>query len=274
MFESTTISVQTVTITREVAEVLLGQNRHNRKISRGNLASVKHALTRGEWKLNGEAVKIATDGTILDGQHRLVAVADTGIPIETVLITGLPHETQETMDTGKSRSLSDVLTLRGYTGTVPLAATLAAIIRAEEYSLRGAVQTSLKYPVSNAQALARLESEPQIAQIAQDTKKFGRIGLPGKTASLLYYVFSKIDAEDCEFFFNKLYTGEGMERGNPILTLRNTLIASKSTKGEKNPVYILAITIKAWNKFRAGESAQLLRFTSGGATPETLPEPR
>lgn len=274
MFESNTINVQTVTVTQQIAKTLLGQNLHNRKISNNNLSKVKHALLRGEWKLNGEAIKIAKDGAVLDGQHRLAAVAETGIPIETILITGLDNEVQETMDTGKSRTLADVLALRGYTSTSSLAATLAGIIRSEEYSLRQSVQVSSKEPVSNAQAIARLEAEPDIEQIAIDTKKLGRIGLPGRIASILYYRFAQIDAEDAQFFFDRLYTGESMERGYPILTLRNTLLSSKDGKGEKSASYLMAVTIKAWNKFRAGETASIIRFTIGGATPEKFPEPR
>lgn len=269
---TTTLSVQTITITPEYAEKLLGRNTHNRKVSPTNLARVKHALLRGEWKLNGEAIKIAADGRILDGQHRLLASVETGLSFETLVISGLDSETQNTMDTGKSRTLPDVLGLAGYGSASSLAATIAGVIRLQRHGARISLHASSAYPVSVTEAMARLQSEPSLEDLARETKKFGRIGLPGRVASVLYYYFSTIDATDADYFFEKLFAGDSLDRGNPILTLRNALIASKTTKGSANPVHLAAITIKAWNKYRAGESASILRFTPGGANPEAFPE--
>ena len=141
--------------------------------------------------------------------------------------------------------------------------------------MRAAVKSSAVYPVSNQEALARLESEPTIADVARDTQRFGRIGLPGRLAAILYYAFSKIDADDAEAFFDRLASGEGLVRGNPIFVLRAALLGSKTAKGSANPVWLSALTIKAWNKFRAGDDAVgLLKFTQGGAYPEAFPEPK
>src|SRR5690625_1412976 len=116
------IKHETVVITAEKATILLGSNTHNRSISKSNLRSIKNSLLRGEGKFNGEAIKIAADGTILDGQHRLLACKETGISFKTLLITGLPADIQHTMDSGKTRSHGDVLKLAGYTNSIKLAA--------------------------------------------------------------------------------------------------------------------------------------------------------
>lgn len=66
-----------------------------------------------------------------------------------------------------------------------------------------------------------------------------------------------------------------MDRGNPILTLRNLLIGAKAdSRGEINQTYIAAVTIKAWNRYRSGDPVSQLRFRVGGANPESFPEPR
>lgn len=265
---------EVVTITPEYAEYLLGQNTRNRKISPSNLNTVISALKRGEWKLNGEAIKVAHDGVILDGQHRLLAVVRTGIPIRTLLITGLAADTQQTMDTGKARSLSDVLGLRGYKNSPSVAATVAAVIRSEDYSLRTSVGVTTGYPVTVPQAIARLEAEPSLLDLAAFSRRYAPIGMAGRVAAVSYYAFSKIDQDDTDHFFDKLLSGEGLDRGNPILTLRNALLSLRTERGSKNQTYVLAITIKAWNKFRAGDSCSILRFTPGGANPEKFPHPQ
>lgn len=272
------IKTNIVTVTAEDAERLLARNTRNRKVSRTALEQIKASLVRGEWKLNGEAVKVASDGTILDGQHRLYACVETGISFPTLLITGLEHDTQDTMDTGKVRSHADVLALNGYANATTLAATVVAIIRAERYSIKAAMSSSggsAAWPVTRKQMLDRLDSEPTLTDIANFGKKYGRIGLSGRAASTLFYFFSKIDADDAEHFFSKILTGDGLERGNPILTLRNHLITLKDdSKGERNLRYVAAVTIKAWNKFREGEQLSQMKFRTGGANPEVFPEPR
>jgi len=272
MFETTEITTQIATITKDVAQTLLRQNANNRSVSPQNLANVKNSLLRGEWRLNGEAIKVARDGSLLDGQHRLIAVAETGIPIETVVISGLEPEIQATMDTGKSRTLGDVLRMRGYAQSHSLAALATGLERMDNYSLRSVVQTGNGAPVSVAQGLARVEREPGLADVVRRVARVKGI-LPGRIAGVLYYVFSGIDFDDAEHFFDKLQTGEGLEQGNPILALRNILFSARDQRGQKNPVWMMAVTIKAWNKFRAGEEATILRFKQGGAAPDAFPEP-
>jgi len=269
------IKTSIVTISAERANELYGKNTNNRNISPANLAQIENSLRRGEWKLNGEAIKIAEDGTVLDGQHRLAACIKTGIPFETLLITGLPLETQVTMDSGKARSPGDVLKLEGFPAPKNLASVIVGVIRAERYGLRAAVaQAASGYPVSRKQVLDRAKQDPHMQDLMRQSTKFNKIGLPGQTAAILMQEFSKIDSEDADFFFDKLLAGDGMERGYPILTLRNQLWAIKtSSKGTRNRAYIAALTIKAWNKFRDGESASLLKFVQGGAKPEAFPEP-
>lgn len=270
---SKTIKSEIVTINAEKAATLLDANTGNRKLSQNNLSAIKASLQRGEWKLNGEAVKISDTGKILDGQHRLVACVETGISFQTLIVYNVPDETQVTMDSGKSRTHADVLTLAGYTNAISLAATALAVVRTEQYSLRAALATGAAYPVTRNQILERVKAEPNLIEVAQYGKKFSRIGLAGRLASLMFYELSKIDSQDAQHFFEKLRTGDSLERGNPILTLRNQLLTVKDNqRGATNQTYIAALIIKAWNKFRAGDQCLQLKFVVGGASPDKFPE--
>lgn len=271
------IKAEVVTITAEKAKTLLANNTNNRDVKPAGVAQIKTALQRGEWKLNGEAIKIAEDGTILDGQHRLIACMETGIAFQTLLVTGLSNDTQDTMDTGIVRTVGDVLKLNGYTNSVGLAASTLAIIRAEQYSIRAATVSSggSAYPVTRRQVLDRVKAEPTLEDVSRYGKKFSKIGIQGRLASLLWYEFSKINSADAEYFFEKLLTGEALDRGNPILTVRNILIALKNNeKGTRNQTHTAGLVIKAWNKFRDGEDALRISYTAGGANPDSFPEPK
>lgn len=274
MYNSNDINIEIVTISPAYAKTLLDANTANRKVSQRNLGRLKESLTNGEWKMNGEAIKIAEDGRVLDGQHRLHACVETGISISTVIMYGLEGSAQDTMDSGKSRTPADALTLRGYKNGTQLAAITIAVIRYGRAGVKAGLESSGTYAVTTPQVIARVESEPALVDLASLTYGFRRGGLTGRTSGLLYYIFSEIDPADADDFMTRLASGEGLERGNPILTLRNALIALKSERGQKNQVYVGAIAIKAWNKYRDGAQLMQLRYTPGGANPESFPEPK
>lgn len=270
------ISTQRVTISPEFATQLLANNRQNRRLNRagGHYRSIVRALNNGEWRFNGDAIRVASDGTLLDGQHRLTAVVETGVAIDTLLVTGLPNETQLTVDTGKKRNFGDVLSMRG----VQNAAIAAAITRrALIYSLYGArVAYSPAGPtLSNVELLDLYETHKsridRAATIAQ--RMYTPTRVPASLLGLLALEFDSIDVDDANYFWARLYDGAGLDADHPILTLRHSL---ERINNEVNTTatqeYRAAIIIKAWNFYRKGRSAKRLQYRPGGATPETFPE--
>ncbi|MFD0393422.1 hypothetical protein ACFQ3Z_16450 [Streptomyces nogalater] len=107
------VKAEFVVITPDVARDMLRRNTHNRPIRQNRVNANVRMMLAGQWDVNGEAVKIAHDGTILDGQHRLLAVVKSGVTITTLVVTGLPLKAQDTMDGGAKRTAGDVFALRG-----------------------------------------------------------------------------------------------------------------------------------------------------------------
>ena len=274
MFISKTIKTDVVTITPKMAEKLLGKNIRNRNVSPGNYNKLCEALRNGEWELNGEAIKIGNDGSILDGQHRLMACRDTGVPFQTLIVYGLDTGAADTMDQGKSRSIANVLALHKYPSPTHVASLVSGIIKMEKGGIRQGVHNSSNVAVTANQVVERLEKEPELVEIMRFGQSMRPSGLSAKVSGVLYYKFSQIDQEDADDFFAKLRDGAGLERGNPILALREKLISMKSeTNRRSSAILMAALTIKAWNAYRHGETVKLLRWTAGGASPEKFPEP-
>ena len=123
------MAIEVETISPEVTAALLEANRHNRHMRPPRVIQLADVMRRGEWVLNGETIKIATDGTLLDGQHRLQAVVDSGVTIETYVMRGMPPEVQDTVDTGRRRRLADVLAIEGHTDSHALGASLSMLHR-------------------------------------------------------------------------------------------------------------------------------------------------
>ena len=99
---NTTVTTRMAVITPEQASEWLEQNTHNRKLRTHQVAAMVRDIQAGNWKWNGDSIKFAKDGTLLDGQHRLHAIVESGQPIEMLVIEGLDKDTQATMDTAQS----------------------------------------------------------------------------------------------------------------------------------------------------------------------------
>lgn len=266
------ITAEVITIDLELAKSLLANNTHNRNPKPSNLKKVVRALQNGEWALNGEAIKIAADGTILDGQHRLIGIVQTGISMTTLVIRGLANETQETMDGGSPRSAADVLKLRGEDNCVTLASIAKKVRLAETISIKAAVSNS--YVLTTSEVVRTVDETPGLRDTAKQANRVSQhTGMSASLAGLLIHVFYKIDQDDAEFFFDKLVTGELLKQGDPIYHLRKTLAEVKAVRGQKSMTFVAAVAIKAWNKYRAGEQVSILKFAAGGANPENFPEP-
>src|SRR5262249_7354433 len=88
-----------------------------------------------------------------------------------------------------------------------------------------------------------------------------------------YWLFSRIEPDDAEHFFNRLHDGQNMAKGDPIYEFRRVMETTKSMRGERSTTFITAVMVKAWNAYRDGKAVQVLTFRPGGAKPEQFPEP-
>lgn len=270
MTTTTTHNVELVLITPELAHEYLGQNTHNRALRHRVVSAYAADMANGDWLWNGESIKFAADGQLLDGQHRLAAIVEADVPVNMLVIRGLPNIAQETMDGGAKRKFSDVLKLRGESSYVTLAATVRAVA-GWQLGHRGGAPGNL----TNAQLLKTLEEFPWLRDGVTQINYVGiHSGLPASVAGLLWWLTVQIDAEDSDGFFRRLCSQENHKSTDPVFELRKCIANSSSVRGERSTRYLLAVSIKAWNKYRAGEPVGQLKFRPGGANPESFPEPK
>lgn len=263
-------------VTPEIAREWLLRNTHNRNVRQRVVLAYAADMEAGNWQWNGESVKFAEDGTLLDGQHRLAAIAESGVTLSMLVVRGLPNQTQETVDGGAKRKFSDVLKLRGE--AVPL--VLAAIIRRVGMWDDGKrwVQGGGGYAPTNAQMLQVLEKYPWLRDLAQPAQNVAvHCGMPASIIGFGWWLFSMIDGEDIsgdvENFFARLGDGQSLKKGDPVYELRRAVENSRSVRGQRSERYLTAIMIKAWNAYRDGAKVGLLTFRPGGEKPERFPLP-
>lgn len=261
-------SVGWVLVTPAMAAEWLSKNTHNRPYRQRVAAAYAADMRAGDWSRNGESIKFDTADVLLDGQHRLGGVVEANVGVWMLVVRGLSQTTQETMDGGVRRKFSDVLKLRGELHYV----TLATIVRGVFAWERGDRGVRGGLPATNAQLMQTLEKYPWLRDgcIVANRAQAGA-GLPSGVGGVVWWMTVQLDPEDAEAFFQRLSSPDNHQPTEPIGELRKVLAKSEDVRGERSRRFLLAVTIKAWNKYRLGEPVGLLKFIQGGAKPEQFP---
>lgn len=111
-----------INITPPIAREWLKSNTDNRPVRPSQVEALRAAFDRGEYKPTHQGIAFDDQGVLLDGQHRLHAIAliDNPAAVFPMLVSrGMPRETFKVIDTGGSmRTVSDVLRIQPQTGIV------------------------------------------------------------------------------------------------------------------------------------------------------------
>ena len=255
-------------ITPAIAKVLLANNNKNRTLIISGVRKWAEALKSGDWEDNGETIKVADTGELNDGQHRLTAVVETGIPLATFVAFGLSRESRKTVDLHSKRLSAHILSMDDVQNPALVAA-------AAKIHMNLRLGVSLGTYRSEKDIRRELEAYKDILTYRQAADKSAR--LFHQSCGLfhaIYCIAARIHGtEKADEFFNYLYSPVGLlNRHNACVALNQRLSKNLGAKAKLPMVEVAAITIKAWNAFVKDRSVVTLRWTTKGETPEAFPE--
>lgn len=260
-----------ITITPDLAQDLLKLNTENRPVKSNVLERYTADLKAGKFHFTGETIKISREGKLLDGQHRLLAVIATGLPMKTNLQAGLDPAIFTVLDTGSTRSIADVLALKNYKyyNNISGAAKLIHIIT----SGNSFGSLTSKHIRGNDAQLALVQTLDK--DLLEDSC---RISIESKRCKFIdqsliiafvYILSTRGRLKEAETFLHLLSTGDGLgsTANSSIWLLRNRLIENltSSTKLTLEAKYFLLVS--CWNVFLKGRSMKRLPKVT-----EELPE--
>lgn len=104
------------TISPGVAKSYLEKNKCNRSMSRLHKDKLSRAMQAGEFRTTHQGIAFDVNGDLVDGQHRLTAVVDSGKTVTMLVTRGLPMEAKPLVDNQiRTRSIFDGLSMAGDT---------------------------------------------------------------------------------------------------------------------------------------------------------------
>jgi len=240
----------------------------NRRLNEKMVRKLARALTSGLWRVNGEAVQRNAAGQWMNGQHRFRASVQSGVPLKTLVVYNVPDDAMDTIDTGKSRTAADILSMRGAVHATILAGAINWIFTIDPTG----------GPLSKGDHASHKEIEDwwlAHPEIIESVERYYRIRhiMPQSLAVALHWLFSISDADEATRFFDDLLQGTTLEADDPVYQLRERLIALKSTRARRSKEDIPTLVIRAWNFRRSGQRGKLITASrSIKGQRRTLPE--
>lgn len=259
---------QVITLTPEMAASLLEHNQLNRPLSDQHVKRIADQIISGNWKFNGDTIKVSSDGEVLDGQHRLWAIIEAKTPVETILVHGIQREAFSTIDTiRRQRSGADVLSLNGATRhRQALSTALTWLLRwqwevLEEYR-------APQNRVENSDIEQAFREHPGMIRAVERSAVLRRLVNTGLIA-FIYYVFSNRHSDLAERMMNTLENPAGVGIHDPFFRLRAYFTADHTMK--KDAIVTIALAIKAANAAQEGRQIQVLTWKHQGKVAEPFP---
>lgn len=267
-------------ITPADAATLLESTKKQRPLSEKDAAGIASDIATDKWVCNGETIILNGEGSVLDGQHRLRACVISNRQIESYVVHGFGSTVAEfdSLDQGKLRTASDRLAIDGV-GNYTLQASIARwSIRYDLMITRKSQSLAASTRIRAHQIRsARSKLAPQIDESAKLVMALGKHLKGLVSASVLGFVHLRVSLahspghEKIVSFVESVATGEGLNKTNAVLCLRNNLI-SRATSQQKTPSEIaLALCIKAWNAYRNQRPMKRIMWSREEAFPRFDP---
>jgi hypothetical protein len=234
-----------VTITPGLAALMLRHNVGNRPCSRKRVDKHVQRLQRGDFILTHQGIAFANNGVLNDGQHRLTAIAESGIPALLQVTFGAEREEFHVIDQSDKRSASDALSILGENNS----ALRAAVARSLLVIKTGDVHVDQQLVADYAMEIRG----PDMDEAINFAQKMTKLTAPSSVA-VAYYTIKKNSnrLDKFEAFWECLPTGEGLTGAKLKLRewLRERVVAKKA--GDRNGVWRSAVIINAWNSYVVG----------------------
>lgn len=262
---------QRLVVTGAMATEMLKNNTANRPTSRREVERLKRVLESGEWRFNGEAIKFSRSGKILDGQHRLAAIAETGISADVVIISGLEDEIFPTLDQGRKRTGGDVLYIRGvkhYNAVGTACATFYRLMKNKP--IHGGVDPIP--PPAIDEIFKRHPGINDAVQLCDGLAKQGSAVVGIGHIAAFYYLMQTVFGlpQKALSFAEGITIGAGLDEKSPILSFRKRVFEARARRNMMQTQAKLALLAKVAGMHLSDRVVKALTQPSTAATYDQL----
>lgn len=250
------LKVRVVEVTPEIAETWLAKNLENRNTKPTAIEKYTRDMEAGAWLLTGEPIKFDWNGVLRDGQNRLHACMASKCSFTSLVIFDIDPDTFPAMDRGLSRTLVDVLKIRGVPDASKKVAVLHYMWREANYKT---LRAGGKRVMTAHEAEVMLEQHPEVIEALDWYGPLAKAFVqPAALGPYLWWRFSRINRGKADVFFRQLAFGENLRVGDAVMSLRELLKDAALSKGRRSDFdqdYMRTLVFSAWRFWNANKQA-------------------
>jgi hypothetical protein len=243
--ENSNMTNEHVLVTPTMAAEFLKRNRGNRPISRRRVKAFAKLISSGAFGHTHQGMALDEVGDLLDGQHRLAAILETGISVWMVVARNVPRATFTQIDAGGTRSGGQTLAAMQVTNYSAKSSMIRIAILLEESGLNLAGTPSNEEIKAYLQANANAVNDVYAAKVKST---------PMAIYGAFLYAYQCFPAKMQEFL-TPFKTGAGLTTTSPLLKFRNYVTTRPKSELGHNQRKDVAITLGAIQSFIKGEKA-------------------
>jgi len=251
----------TVTITRvtpEMASDMMRMNTKNRRLVKRHAERFRDAMASGDWWMNGEPIIFASNGVLLNGQHRLWGIIQSGVSVDVLVVRGIDEEAFKTMDGVRPRGTAEVLDMAGESNASAVASCVQAFLTFVDSGARYMASGSTIARKATPSTCERvLLAHPGIRDSVASMNR-NRL-FRNQHGYLLHYLFSLVSQSMADDFANVLADGDS-DIGRPFVVFRESLVRTPMRTDLRKDY--AAKAIKAFNFEMCGDRPKRLQFSS------------
>lgn len=243
-----TWTVRQVRVTPEIARTWLLRNKNPRKLRPHHVAFLCRVALSGAWGLDVNAIVFDWNGHLINGQHRLTMIAQTGIPQVFIVVEGADPEIAKHIDSGgMNRSMGDIIKMIDPKAAEPsiVAAVCSLVWRYQNTSLMDA------HRIGGHEVSKVLSEHPGVVRSVSFIR--GNLPCPKAPLAFVHYAAWTGAPVEADAWAN------AVTRGNTGLTcparvLREYLLKnSQSWLGTTMRNTLMRGLVRCWNGFIDGE---------------------
>ncbi|MFD7385505.1 ParB N-terminal domain-containing protein [Streptomyces anulatus] len=267
------VTTEIIWVTPEIAAHFLSKDSLNRRLNTERVTALADAIRRKEWKLTHQGIALDETGGLLDGQHRLHAIVEAGIPVQMFVFHGLPREVFPFLDTGKQRTGADTLLSTGAKHRPLLSSTIRHVTLFN--TMPNEPWRGSRAHVSNGRILSayNVDRDRYTEAVAVSRELSAHLFASSTAVAASYFVTTEAaPAANLDDWISGLKSGASLEEGDARLALRE-VPRDTQKRGSRRRMTMqdqMAIYIKAWNAWvdpqKAGE-LNLRRLRKGEKMP-------
>lgn len=255
-FEDFNLSFSVEKITPYTASRILKTQKLNRKVAQSRVLEYARRMEQSEWTVS-DAIKFDENGSLIDGQHRLMAVCRSGVDFWFPLIVGYPAYSQHVMDLGLNRTVAQIGQLQGLeTTTHNVSIVRAFFLPTVGYTSSGSMLSS---PQKVLNLLIQHKEAIDFAAKTYGSRPLKFAPVRAMVARAWYYENRKRLEEFLEVFDTGFGQGSEDNAAIALRTVVDDMRKAKAIGGTSDRRVLSFKTVSALEAFLAREERKILR---------------